>query len=346
MSQQLERRPEVYARYFGRLSHRHLEARRKAGEQVSSAHSETHLNGVSSLIPAIGEAYGFSQREVVLGRFAAQFHDIVRTGREDQDKREVTESAMKAHAVLDELERCGTFATTFDEKAAVDFAILNHGRTPTIFRNPDTREVVPSELHDRLHVMLYISDGLQKLGVPLIHRRSAYVGGERLSEGDLKDVTYEGRKIDAVEAIVLESAVRLGWKNAEDDYPERVKPFIQPAFATQREWVTGLLAARRLDVARWADMLWNARDEQGRNVFEIPNLSNAPKSQQEIIDVLNTKGKISDDAIAQAREDGDLMYSSVEAALHFSNRYKGSPRLAIEEWNPRGERAKIWKKGM
>src|SRR3989338_5092129 len=99
----------VYPRLFSRLTHHYLQERREAGLPVSSAHSEAHLRGVSDLVPAIGQAYGFSQREILLGRFAGQFHDIVRSGREDLGNRDELESAAKAEEVLTELNEHGQF---------------------------------------------------------------------------------------------------------------------------------------------------------------------------------------------------------------------------------------------
>lgn len=344
--QPLARKPEVYARYFQILTHRHLQERRDAGLPVSSAHGENHLRGVSSLIPAIGEAYGFSEKEIVLGRFVAQFHDIVRSGREDLGLQDETESAQKAQEVLDQIDKKGSFLVSTEEREAISFAIINHGKTPSHFKDPLTREGTPVDLKDRLHTMVYVADGLQKLGAPLIHRRSAFVGGERRLEGDLKDMRYEGREIDAIDAILLESAVRLGWKNVEGMYPVRLRRFIQPAFEIQREWVTGLLVVKRMDVGDWAEVLWNTRNSDGKNIFELSKLPDVPKSMDDIIDRLEAAGKITEFEIMDALNDPDLVASSVEAAVYFSQGYQDDSAELVKAWAPEGEYAKMWKKGM
>jgi len=337
---------DVYSRYFRALSHQRLDERRAEGLPVSSAHSEAHLNGVGDLVPLIGQAYGFSDKEIMLGRFAGQFHDIVRSGREDLGDQDERESSDKAQSILLDLDSNGLFHTTLTERESISYAILNHGTPPAFFKDPDTRETTPADLKDRLQTMLYISDGLQKLGAPLIHRRSAFVGGERREEGDLKDMRYHGEPISAIDAILLESAVRLGWKNVEGLYPQTVRPFIEPAFAIQREWVYGLLAGNGIFIDKWVDMLWNTRNSKGQNIFELSKLGNPPKDLLEIETVLAEKGKITDVEIEDAIMHPDLMISANEAAIYFSSRYKDDSNKTIKEWNPRGEAARKWKKGM
>lgn len=336
----------VYARLFSRLTQYYLQERRDAGLPVSSAHSEAHLRGVSDLVPAIGKAYGFSEREVLLGRFAGQFHDIVRSGREDLGTQDEEESASKSEAVLSELNERGQFLTTPEEREAVSFAILNHGKPPAFFKDPERREETPQALKDKIHTMLYVSDGLQKLGVPLIHRRSSFVGGERRIEGDLKDMQYQGSTLSAIGAILLESAVRLGWKNVEGLYPQKVRPFIEPAFAIQRRWVSALLANKAWSMYEWASRLLNTRNGNGQNLFELSKIQNPPGTIQEIIDKLVQVGRVSNDSILAAQSDLDLVLSSVEAASYFAQRYKEDPVDAIRDWSPTGEIAKAWKKAM
>lgn len=340
---------DVYARYFRSLSHQYLEQRRREGKPVDSSHSEYHLNADADLIPVIGAVYGFSDREVVLGRFAAQFHDIVRSGREDLGLQDEMDSARISTAILVDLNQKGDFLTSEEEREAVEFAILNHSKKPAFFSDPETREDTPQTLKDRLHTVLYVADALQKLGAPLIMRRSAFVGGKRRETGDLKEVTIDGRPIDAVDAVLLESAVRLGWKNVEEDYPNRLRAYIQPAFSIQRDWVGALLASRNLDVRMWANLIWNARNGNGQNILEFTSdtAANPPKSIEEIIEILVNRGKITDGKVAELSLHRDLVESSVEAVEYFSTNWQNPDQSAvIQDWNPVGEFAKMWKKGM
>jgi uncharacterized protein with NAD-binding domain and iron-sulfur cluster len=156
----------------------------------------------------------------------------------------------------------------------------------------------------------------------------------------------DGEPIDAIDAILLESAVRLGWKNTEGAYPRRLRPFIQPAFAIQREWVAGLLVHKRMDTGDWAEMLWDTRNSTGQNIFELARLEELPESPDDIYDRLDEVGRIDELVVFEAMQDPDLVTSSVEAALYFSAHYKDDPVAAIKAWNPEGEHAKMWKKGM
>ncbi len=346
MDKELTHAPEIYARYFAILSHHNIRDRRIAGLYVSAAHSEAHLNGVAALIPKIGAVYNFSLKETQLGIFAAQFHDIVRSGREDLGDKDEKESAEKATSILAELDTRGAFPSSIEEREAVSFAIINHEIPPVFFNDPETREDTPQVLSERVHTMLHVADVLQRLGVPLIHRRSAFVGGERRNEGDLKGMQYQGEGIDAIHAIILESAVRLGWKSVEHIYPKRLAEVISPAFSVQREWVTGLLASRNLDISGWADILWSTRNEQDKNIFELSKLPNSPDSKDEIIKILQEVGKITDNDIKNSASNPDLVESSKEAAFYFSSHYNDDPSKAIEAWTPQGEYAIHWKKEM
>lgn len=339
----------VIGRYFRGLSHQYLEQRRREGKPVDSSHSESHLNADADLIPVIGAAYEFSDREVLLGRFAAQFHDIVRSGREDLGLQDEIDSAATSVAVLVDIDQKGIFHTNQEEREAMEYAVLNHGKPPAFFEDPSTREDTPESLKDRLHAVLYVADALQKLGAPLINRRSAFVGGKRLTEGDLKDVVIEGKRIDPIDAVLLESAVRLGWKNVEDLYPRKLHRHIQPAFAIQRQWVSALLVSRGLDMTGWASLLWNARNGKGQNIFEFTSdtASSPPSSIEAIVEVLTNRGKMIDQGITEAASDPDLVLSSVEAVEYFSAHYKEpDPENTIKNWLPEGQRARIWKKGM
>lgn len=355
MSQQLERRPEVYDRYAGIMVHRVLQQRRATpGESVSETHSENHLRGVSNLFKVIAVEYGLPPEEVVLGQIPSRFHDSERSGREDLGLQDEQASVDQLNRFLDHAERRGKFSVSSSERDAMDFATLYHGKTPAHFKDPLTKEDTPSELKDRLHTVLYVADGLQKLGYPLIYRRSAFVGGERIGinkdgkPGDMIDMVYQGEQIDPVHAVLLESAVRLGWKNSESDYPLRLARFIQEPFRIQREWVAGLLAARGLTIETWSQMLMATINSKGENVFQLAksNLDNVPATAQDVATVLQERSGITAEMIHVASLDRDLMASSVEAVEYFSGRFLEDTGKVIKAWNPEGKHAKMWKKGM
>lgn len=347
--------PEVYDRYAGIMVHRVLQKRRATpGESVSETHSENHLRGVSELSKVIAEEYGLPQREVVLVQIPSRFHDSERSGREDLGLQDEQASVDQLNRFLDHAEMRGKFSVSLDEREAMGFATLYHGKTPAHFKDPLTKEDTPVELKDRLHTVLYVADALQKLGFPLIYRRSAFVGGERIGvnkegkRGDMIDMTHQGVPIDPVSAVLLESAVRLGWKNSEGDYPKRLARFIQEPFRIQREWVTGLLAARGLTLATWSEMLMSTFAPKGENVFQLAksNLDNVPATVQEVEEILLARSGITPEMIQEASFDPDLMSSSVEAVEYFSGRFLEDTGKVIREWNPQGEHAKMWKKGM
>ena len=336
----------VHTRNFRTLAHNYLMERRKAGFSVSPTHSEHHLNATADLVEIIGKIYGFTKREIILGKFAGQFHDIVRDPREDLEGRNERSSADISVAVLAELSDKGQFSTIEEERKAVEYAVLHHGDPPSFFEDPKIREQTPDKLKDKIHTLLYVADGLQRLGASLIQRRSAFVGGERRLEGDLRDMRFRDKKIDAVDAILLESAVRLGWKDVEDNYPDRLESFIKPAFKIQRYWVAGLLASRGLTLYTWADMLWETRNEKRMNIFELSKLPDLPRSTNEIEKILKNKGKMTMELIKEVNQNHDLMHSSMEAALYFSSYYKRDSQKAIKAWHPTEEYARLWKKEM
>ena len=346
---------QMQFRHFAHLSHLQLKARRRAGEIVDSAHAEWHLKRVAAWADPIGEAYGFPPRVVELAKIAALFHDVFRSPRQDLGLKDEEASAQRAVHLLEHPKMQKLFVTTDEERKAVSYAIIHHGETPTLLKNTATRNDIPETLADKLHVVLYISDGLEKLGEPLIMRRSAFVGGKRLSEGDLKEVTYTGTnarlrqsggKLDPIKAILLESAIRIGWKNVEDVYPEQVRPHVEPAYATQRDWVAGLLAAEGLTVEAWVDMVMNTINTRGQNSFQFSGINPPPASVQEVVSILKGRGGMTDEIIQRAAQDTDLVTSSVEAASHFSSQYDKSPEEALEKWKPRRRLAKAWKNSL
>lgn len=340
----------VYTRLFQGLTHRMLQERRDAGIAVSSSHSEPHLNGVANLVENLAPAYGLNEREILLGRIVGQTHDIDRSISESVGNEDEVRSAEDTDRELVKWNEEKIFRTTPEEREAISYAIINHSLTPEHFKDPATRDTVPEGLGRRIGDIIYVADGLQKLGAPLIHRRSGFVGGERREskEGDLKDMQYQGQPIDAVQAVLLESAVRLGWKNREDVYPERFRSYIEPAFAIQRDWVSGLLADRGMDMAAWVDMLWNSRTAEGMNIFELTasKLDDPPTSPVNVWYVIHNIGRMTQERIDKAGNDPDLMASATEAVLYFSERWNQDQVEAIKNWKPNGQRAKMWQKGM
>ncbi|GEM_PF-2607804 len=346
---------EYYSRNFQRITHALLQDRRNRGLPVSSSHAEPHLNGTADLIPIIGAAYGFSERENILGRLTGQLHDIERSSGEGSGGVEKSHSATVANLIMIRLDEKGLLQTGFVDRVSVMHAINDQGKPPDYFEDPNRREEIPTNLRDRLHAVLYIADGLQKLGAPLVARRSAYVGGERRGvkpngeAGDLNGVMYGGKQVSAIQAVLLESAVRLGWRNVEELYPKRFADFIEPAFEIQRDWIAGLLTSQGLDMARWVELVWNSRDSNGRNIFDLAKKSvkTPPSTPQEVLSVLFERGRLNDERIDNARNNGDLMVSAVEAVEYFSASWQNPDQAkVIEGWNPQGEHAKMWKKGM
>src|SRR3990172_1986692 len=87
-----------------------LEERLAQQEDLSGAHSKSHLTITANLTQLIGKIYQFGERELFLAYFAALFHDIVRSAQEDQSSNDEKLSAQIAHQLLEQ------FKPTSEEK--------------------------------------------------------------------------------------------------------------------------------------------------------------------------------------------------------------------------------------
>lgn len=301
-------------------------------QPADAAHDKWHLRVVAGDVPAIAQKFNVASSDVPLIQISALGHDLVRSKGMGNELNDEEASASIVVRFLEEANQKGLFPTTPEQREAASFAIIHHGEPPV--KNPST-------LAEKAHAVLYTADGMQKLGESLIKRRSEHVGGTRRIEGDLQDFA-----VSAEQAVLMETAVRIGWITTQESFPDHVKDIIAEKYEMQREWIYGILAAQGYTMQTWAEMVYNTRNSVGKNIFEITNKikqDQLPKSADEIRQKLEIVGGMNNEGIQQAAKNPDLMQSSIEAVDYFSSHYKDDSRQTTENWHPQGNMAKKWK---
>ncbi|MBI4097502.1 MAG: hypothetical protein HY426_00505 [Candidatus Levybacteria bacterium] len=317
---------------------------RQYGEKVSEAHSTTHLKTTARLTELGGILYGFSTQEALLAHFAGLFHDLARSPNEGFSLNDREFSAKRAREVLVLMDMRGLFRTTPEERAAVGFAIENHGEAPAFFIDPDTRDKTPKDLKDRIHAVLFIADKIEANGARVIARRSSFVAGDRLHnpEGDLQSFGFRPDRDEAL-AVVQESMIRLGITNPQHIYPQAIRSIVDPLYDVQREFVRGIFSAKGIRVSDIAKLFLDRKRTDGKNMLDSRELS-APQDQGELTKFLEERAGISDEDIAATAE--DVANSAIEAILYFSRGYRVDMDDLINSWMPRGEAAERWRAQM
>jgi len=335
-----------------------LDTQRRRGEEVSSAHNESNLRRTAFLTQEVGHAYRFDTKILQLAYIAASFHDIVRTPKEDGSKADAKESARIARAQLEEFNSITSaggevlFETSEEERDAVVFAIENHEKAPARFENQKERNADPETLQEKLHIALFVADKMTANGYDVMRRRSAFVAGDRLRNGDLKEFGFKP-DIDKHRLLVVaaESAMRLGFINQESLYPERLKHVVEPLYKTQREYVRGVYKKLGLTNRQIAELLLGeGQFSQFRNAAEQSiagvraDMYSIPPDIDELTTVLNKRTGITDKDITETSD--DVANAAVETVEYFSSHYRTDLDELILMWQPQNPVAQEWQKGM
>lgn len=336
--------------YIAHKAEAGVRLRRMQGEEVSEAHSFTHLENVAGLTQVVGRLFDFTPRELQLSLIPGYMHDLIRSSSEDHDEfNDEKASAERVDGVLRIERERGKIEITDEELNAAYYAIENHSNQPVSFQNPETRNKAPESLAERLHVAVFVADKLEANGARVIARRSSFVAGDRLSEtGDWRNFgfhpksdDYEG---DELMVVALESMIRMGFKNPKDIYPDRLKPLVDPLYKIQEEFFLGVCQAAGVTIEDLSMLLIYVTNENGRSILEASGIKNPPKEAEEVAEIFRQRtGLITEDVITVDR---DLAQSGREAVEHFSTHYKMDLEKLSVNWEPEGEAAKAWHQGM
>ncbi len=321
-----------------------IDLRRRRGEAISEAHSETHLGNVAAIAVDIAFLYNFSARELFLAAAAGKMHDMIRLATEDPVTKGDEASANAARTLLRKENRKGYIETTLAEQEAIWYAIALHGEYPHWLVDPKIRNNPPDTLEDKLHFALFVADKIEANGPRVIARRSSFVGGERLrkDEGDLRDFGFEPER-DKAKAVALESAIRLTFVNPEGIYPDKLEPIVRPLYAVQREFVFGLSKALSLSTKDVAQELMERKNSTGKNMLEARNVA-LPEDIDALQTLIETVGGITNSSIDQTTS--DVALSALFTVNYFSGRYADNLDMAIDEWQPQTPTATRWRQGM
>lgn len=326
------------------LSRASIDQRRQAGQEISEAHNEAHLNSVANLAVQVGRLYGQDDRTLFLSYVAGKLHDFFRYSTEEAGETGDRASADAAREILSEKANFGTIPSDSEEREAVAYAIANHSSYPEWLADPATRNDPPRNLKEAIRLNLFVADKMEANGPIVIARRSSFVAGDRLKSesGDLQEFGFRPERDEGL-VVALESALRLTFINPEEIYPERLKPLVGPLYAVQREFVTALCAGLLLPPREIARIISETKNAQGQNMLQARRIT-APDDIQGLQKLIEEKGGITTDAYT-AVSMGDAT-AALDAVGYFSRRYREDLDTVIAEWNPALSAAKKWKDGM
>ncbi|HSA83848.1 MAG TPA: hypothetical protein VLF20_03095, partial [Patescibacteria group bacterium] len=230
-----------------------------------------------------------------------------------------------------------------------------HGHAPDFLTNDETRERVPMNLSDRLHLALFVADKMTANGYDVLRRRPSFVAGERLhkSDGDLQQFGFQPDK-DELLVVAMESAIRLGFINPQSLYPRKLQHVVAPLYDIQRDFVKGVYKAAGVTNHDLAHLLlgigqYAERRKDGKSMVEY--LSHKFTIPEEIgIDAdklavyLSQKTGITDESILQTPD--NIVDGAKETVIHFSSQYQRDLDELSHEWEPDSAVAKQWKQGM
>lgn len=315
-----------------------LEEKLSQQEELSGAHSKSHLTITANLTQPIGKIYQFSERELFLSYFASLFHDIIRSPLEDSQKQDEKLSAEIAVKLLQQ------FNPQDDEKEAIAYAIENHGTNPVWMEDPAKRENPTQNLKEKLHFALYVADKIEQNGVRVIARRSAFVAGERLkkADGDLKVFGFKPDK-DELLVVAIESTLRLTLINPENIYPQKLRPILVPLFKVQRIFTCAILKSLSLGIEDIAGIILDTRRADGKNLIEVRRIKGI-KDNQDLTDMIAKMGQITDLEIQSVST--DLVKSSGEAVEYFGSYFEQDIDQLMLNWKPQNKIAQDWQRQM
>lgn len=336
--------------FTARKAEASVRLRKMQGAEVSEAHSFTHLDNVAGLTQVVGALYDFSPRELQLALIPGYMHDLIRSSTEDHDSVNDEEaSADRVDGMLKRERERQKIDISDEEIEAIHYAIANHSQAPKSFLDPQTRNLAPESLSEKLHIAVFVADKLEANGARVIARRSSFVAGDRLSkDGDWqnfgfrpKDDGYEG---DELLVVALESMIRMGFKNPKDIYPDNLKPLVDPLYKIQEEFFLGVCKAADVTVEDLARLLVHVVNENGRSIIESSGVKGNSMDAGRVAATFKERSGLNSESILLI--DDDIVDSSREAVGYFSSQYKKDLDELSGSWDPTFGAAKSWHKGM
>lgn len=311
------------------------------------SHAIPHARNTGRGAKPVGTIYEFPTHVTLLGQFAGMMHDFKRSPGESADSTDEAASARIAVRFMEHLNRRQDFPTTEEERAAVSFAILNHGTFPSIWKNPETRNLVPDDLNTQVHILLFGPDKGDANGPILLARRPAFVAGERLQSpnGDLPAYGYNpNSEVDKMAVVCVEGALRTSIINPESVYPDILKPFVGPLYEVQMPFVYALCKAAGLNATEIAKLVLERTRADGKNILDVRKMDDVPRDVEGLATLFREVGGITDEGIEGAN--GQLVDAGVRTLSYFSDRWHDDFYQAIDEWQPEGRIETSWKRGM
>lgn len=321
-----------------------VEAFRAGIEELS--HDQGHLERVGAFAIRLGEKYAFGQQVLGLGYIAGKTHDTKRSTGENPDSKDEEISAQVANKLLLGLKRSGEFTTSRRQRQAVMYAIENQGFAPARFSDPTIRDLTPTTLAEKLHLLLFAGDKIAEANGPWITARRPHFMASRLRNA--KDGTWQefGFVPDRDEALVtaVETAIRMAIVSVEETYPKQLKETIAPLFRVQREFGLGLYKVLGLTSETVADILLNRIDPQsGKNILEKRKYK-APDNTVDLAVFIAKRSGLTNQDITDAGE--DQTNSALETVRYFAGGHQESLEKLVKNWQPQGKMAREWRQGM
>lgn len=325
------------------LAIRHLQ---ESQEDGMVGHELDHLGNVAKLTKLVAVAGKYSPRETALARIPAWGHDFVRSPAEGID--DALASADHITGWLIELNKKGDLRTTTKERDAIYFTIRHHGIPPRIF-NGKSVDLSSLDLKGKLHVALFAADKGDANGPQVVARRSMFVAGKRLNEGDLKEygfnATTEHRKGDEELVVLLEGFIRMGFVNPQYIYPPQLDSVIGSLYDDQRAFQVGLMKSIGISVTRSAAILLGVDTKYKVNLLGKRGDVRFPENPFELADLIRFRTRIGDEMVSEASD--DLALSARESVMYFSSNYKNGKLAELNDrWAPQGNMARKWRRGI
>lgn len=302
----------------------------KENGNLSAAHNFNHVNRVATSAYLVVKVLGGTEREAELARIGGYLHDLVRFPGEDRDDEEL--SAKKAMPMLREL------GSLSESEINTVLASIMTQSVPSELLSTEKKESISYFLADRSRLIrfaVFLGDKIDANGSFVIARRSQFVGGERLVNGDLnnfrKVLESKGIAFDQEVAVTFESYLRLRVKNNVELYPKWFLPVVDRLFDQQKEFYYALLKHQNLhenDIAKLiVSLKYPGADADEIEAYEAKR----PESKMQID--ISTEGQID---------------AALEVVKFFSeprNIDRDTAEL-IREFDPKTTVAKIWRGNM
>lgn len=326
-----------------------IERRKQIGAEITEAHSITHLKNVAALTTLVGTIYGYSDRALLTSYIGGSLHDLIREPSEDPEVGDELASAQAAIKLLEQEHERKTLTTTAAEREAVVYAIANHGKLPQWLNSPSFKERVPNSINEQTRFALFVADKVEQNGARVIARRSSFVAGDRLQkEGDWQSFGFTPHNPqypgDELTVVTIESILRLAFINPEGIYPKKLSPLVHPLYEVQRAFVVGVCQAAGQDIDSLARLLLERRRESdGKSILQTRKIE-TPLDTQSLAIQLSKRSGITNEATSAAGT--DLVSSARETVYYFASHYKQNLESVIDQWQPQGDAARLWRQAM